>query len=186
MVEAILMTGLETTLPLHTKEKFHFGPMGAGLIFLGVVIPIFLAPIVGTYPHFIRSLSSQRSRVANTNLGWACDKYGPRWIETLGFVLCCPFMILLRLPNDDSTEQIVLMSALLVLLGIGFALMVPPVMAEITLILQELEAGKPGIFGANGAYAQGVRIHSNPGIRCGELLKTDPHFLFFLSTDCSM
>lgn len=74
-------------------------------------------------------------------------------------------MTLLRLPNDDSTEQIVLMNVLLVFLGIGFALIMPPVMAEITLILQELEAEKPGVFGGNGAYAQGVRIHINPGTR---------------------
>lgn len=79
-------------------------------------------------------------------------------------------MILLRFPSDDSTEQVVLMSVLLVLLGIGFALIVPPVMTEITLILQELEARKPGIFGENGAYAQGVRIHINLGIRCRDLL----------------
>lgn len=66
-------------------------------------------------------------------------------------------MVLLRLPNDDSVEQIVLMSALLVLLGIAFALLIPPIMAEITLILQKLEEERPGTFGANGAYAQGVR-----------------------------
>lgn len=75
-------------------------------------------------------------------------------------------MVLLRLPNDDSVEQIVLMSALLVLLGIALALIIPPVMAEITLFLQELEDKKPGIFGANGAYAQGVRTHINSGSDC--------------------
>lgn len=79
-------------------------------------------------------------------------------------------MVLLRLPNDDSVEQIALMSALLVLLGIAFALVIPPVMAEITLILQELEGEKPGIFGANGAYAQGVRKNTHSDIRCEELL----------------
>lgn len=56
MVEAILMTGLETTLPLYTRDTFHFGPMGAGLIFLGVVTPTFLAPITGTCPHPMRLL----------------------------------------------------------------------------------------------------------------------------------
>lgn len=49
------MTGLETTLPLYTRDTFRFGPMGAGLIFLGVVIPTFLAPLTGTFPCLIRS-----------------------------------------------------------------------------------------------------------------------------------
>lgn len=76
----------------------------------------------------------------------------------MGFVLCCPFMILLRLPDNDSTGHIVLMCALLALLGTGLVLIIPPVMAEITLILHDLEARKPGRFGSKGAYAQGVCI----------------------------
>lgn len=47
MVQAILMTGLETTLPLYTRDTFHFGSTGAGLIFLGVIIPTFIAPLSG-------------------------------------------------------------------------------------------------------------------------------------------
>lgn len=91
-------------------------------------------------------------------------------------------MVLLRLPDDDNVEQIVLMSALLVFIGIAFALLIPPVMAEITLIIQELEGKKPGIFGANGAYAQGVRKHTHSEIGSEEILWTDEHF----STDCLM
>jgi hypothetical protein len=74
----------------------------------------------------------------------------------MGFVLCCPFFVLLRLPTDDSTGSIVLMCALLALLGASFIMITPPVMAEITFILQGLEEKKPGRFGSNGAYAQGV------------------------------
>lgn len=85
-------------------------------------------------------------------------------------------MVLLRLPDGDGTEQIILMSALLVLLGIAFVLVIPPVMVEITLVLQELEEKKPGIFGANGAYAQGVRIYTNLGIGHEELFWADEFF----------
>lgn len=80
-------------------------------------------------------------------------------------------MVLLRLPDGDGIEQVALMSALLVLLGIAFALVIPPVMAEITLALRELEEKKPGIFGPNGAYAQGVRTY--PGIKWKGLFWAD-------------
>ncbi|KAH8150061.1 uncharacterized protein LAJ45_05747 [Morchella importuna] len=138
MAEATLLTSLEASLPLYTHENFHFGPVGAGLIFLAIVVPALLAPLVG----------------------WVCDKYSHRWIETTGFILCCPFFILLRLPTDDSTGSIVLMCALLALLGVSFIMITPPAMAEITFILQGLEEKKPGRFGNNGAYAQGYGLYN--------------------------
>lgn len=53
MVEAILLTGLETTLPLYTRDTFHFGSTGAGLILLGIIIPTFIAPLSGTYSYLM-------------------------------------------------------------------------------------------------------------------------------------
>lgn len=138
MAEAALLTALEASLPLFTRENFNFGSIGAGLVFLAIVIPTFLAPLVG----------------------WVCDMYGHRWIATMGFVLCCPFFILLRLPTGDSTSNIVLMCALLALLGASFIMITPAVMAEITFILQDLEEKKPGRFGSNGAYAQGYGLYN--------------------------
>lgn len=82
-------------------------------------------------------------------------------------------MILLRLPTGGGTEDIVLMCAILALLSIGLVFVIPPVMAEITLVLQELEEEKPGRFGANGAYAQGVCNPINLGRGYG--------LIFFLS-----
>jgi hypothetical protein len=89
--------------------------------------------------------------------GKACDIYGPRWIVTLGFILACPFMIFLRFPADDSVSDVALMCAVLVLIGTSLSLIGAPLMAEITLFLQEVEELEPGVFGSNGAYAQGVR-----------------------------
>jgi hypothetical protein len=48
MAEATLLTSLEASLPLYTHENFHFGSVGAGLIFLAIVVPALFAPLVGT------------------------------------------------------------------------------------------------------------------------------------------
>ncbi|PUU72688.1 major facilitator superfamily domain-containing protein [Tuber borchii] len=136
LVQAVFMTALETTLPLRAWQLFNFNSTGAGLIFLAIILPTFLAPLVG----------------------WACDRWGTRWVQTAGFILCCPFFIFLRFPDHNSVSQIVLMCAILALIGIGLVLIMPTLMTEISLFLDEVEENNPGIFGSNGAYAQGYGL----------------------------
>lgn len=85
------------------------------------------------------------------------DLYGPRLIATAGFLFLTPFLILLRLPDQHTTGDIVVFCVLLALIGTSLALVMAPVMAEITLVVIDLEEKRPGRFGPNGAFAQGVR-----------------------------
>lgn len=87
-----------------------------------------------------------------------CDRYGPRLFATGGFILLTPFLILLRLPDKNEVGQIVLFCALLALAGAALALVMAPVMAEITLVVRDLESKRPGRFGPNGAYGQAVCV----------------------------
>ncbi|KAF8474241.1 major facilitator superfamily domain-containing protein [Kalaharituber pfeilii] len=136
LVQATLTTSLDTTLPLYTRETFHFGSTGAGLIFLAIVIPTMSSPFVG-------SMS---------------DKYGPKWIAAAGFILACPFLVLLRLSTEDSIKDIVIFCVFLAFLGFSLTLQMTPTMAEITYVLVEMENTKPGRFGKNGAFAQGYGL----------------------------
>ena len=86
-----------------------------------------------------------------TCTGAYSDKYGPRWIAASGFVLALPIFVLLRLVTHNSLGQKVLLCALLTLIGAAFALMVPPIMAEFTVIVEAKERQHPGQFGAAGA-----------------------------------
>lgn len=54
MVQAILITSLETTLPLYTRDIFHFNSTGVGLIMLTIIIPTLSAPAVGIYSYVMR------------------------------------------------------------------------------------------------------------------------------------
>lgn len=65
-------------------------------------------------------------------------------------------MVFLRFPDENGLSQIVMMCAVLAFVGFSVVLMAPPLMAEITHFLQEVEEKEPGVFGRNGAYAQGV------------------------------
>ena len=86
-----------------------------------------------------------------TGIGAYSDRYGPRWIAAFGFVFALPFFVLLRLVTHNSLGQKILLCALLTLIGVAFAFMIPPVMAEFTVIVEAKERQDPGQFGAAGA-----------------------------------
>jgi MFS family permease len=132
IVQMTCMTAFDGVIPLFVKETFHWNSTGAGLIFLAVIIPTFASPVVG----------------------WASDKYGPRWLTVAGFTLAIPFWVLLRFVTHDSQGQKVLFCALLSLIGIALTLAMPPLMAEITYVVEAKERESPGRFGKTGAYAQ--------------------------------
>ncbi|RAL64129.1 hypothetical protein DID88_003317 [Monilinia fructigena] len=62
VVQASLMTAFDSVIPLFVRDTFHWDSVGAGLIFLAVMVPSFSAPVVG----------------------WASDRYGPRWLCVAG------------------------------------------------------------------------------------------------------
>lgn len=138
---ATLMTSFDSTLPIFVRRTFGWNSVGAGLIFLPIVVPSFLGPLVG----------------------WASDRYGPRYFATLGFISACPPLILLRLVDHESTAQKVLLCALLSLFGVSISLIAPPIMAEISMVVEAKErkaqrAGLPSPFGKGGAYAQAYAL----------------------------
>lgn len=137
LIQSALLTSFDSILPLFTKNTFGWNATGAGLIFLPIVVPTFIGPVIG-------HLS---------------DKQGPRWYATTGFVGSCPVMILLRLVDHDSLRQKVLLCALLALIGFFLILAITPVMAEVTYAVMDKESRRPkGYYGANGAYAQAYSL----------------------------
>jgi MFS family permease len=132
IVQGSLMSAFDSVVPLYVRDTFHWNSVGAGLIFLALIVPNFAAPLVG----------------------WASDKYGPRWLSVAGFLFAIPFWVLLRLVTHDSLDQKVLLAALLALIGLALTLVMPPLMAEITYLVEAKEKQNPGHFGPTGAYAQ--------------------------------
>ncbi|KFZ11517.1 hypothetical protein V501_04726 [Pseudogymnoascus sp. VKM F-4519 (FW-2642)] len=132
LIQASILTAFDSVLPLFVARTFSWSPTGAGLIFLPILIPGFFAPLFGAI----------------------ADRYGPRWLAVTGFLAAIPCLVLLRFVDHDSTRQVVLLCALLALLGTALAAVMPPLMAEITYIVEAKEVRSPGIFGAKGAYAQ--------------------------------
>ncbi|KAL8731847.1 MAG: hypothetical protein Q9166_003131 [cf. Caloplaca sp. 2 TL-2023] len=132
LVQSALLAAWDAVLPLRVAKLFGWSSLGAGLIFLPLVLPSFVAPLVGAFS----------------------DKYGSRLPTSIGFLLATPFLILLRLVDHGGRTQVVTLCVLLTLLGVALTIVMTPLLAEITYILDAKEKHHPGLFGQKGAYAQ--------------------------------
>lgn len=132
LAASILTSSLDAVLPLFVRSTFAWKATAAGLIFLPIVIPTFLAPLFGAL----------------------ADRSTPRYLTAVGFLGACPCWVLLRLVTHDGLRQKALLCALLALLGVCQAAIMPCIMAEITYVVASKEGRRPGLFGRKGAYAQ--------------------------------
>jgi MFS family permease len=121
--------------------RFRRSDIVSGLLFLAVVLPSFLGPVIGIIS----------------------DRYGRKWLATSGFLLAIPVEVLFRLVTHSSLSQKVLLVVLLALLGLSMSLIVTPITAELTLVAERLQ--RTGKLGNKGAYAQvgAVRYESIKG-----------------------
>jgi MFS family permease len=136
LIQAALLTSFDSVLTIHAANLFGWTSTGAALLFLPIVIPSFLAPA----------------------FGWFSDKYGGRYPVTVGFLDACPPLICLRFVDKNTLNDKVILCALLALIGLFLALTFPPIMAEISGVVETKEktmlaSGRAG-FGPGGAYAQ--------------------------------
>ena len=142
VIQALTLMSFDGILPLHVNRVFGWNSQGAGLIFLAIVIPTFFSPLVGKFVD-----SSGRGR----------------WVAATGYGIACPTLILLRYVDEGvsvagtapgSTNQAVLLAALLFIVGAALTIVIVPALEELTIVVDEREKAQPGIFGPRGAYAR--------------------------------
>ncbi|TDZ13087.1 putative MFS-type transporter [Colletotrichum spinosum] len=127
------LSGAPSTLPLLVSDMFGWDSIGAGLIFLPLVSPSLLGPLVGV----------------------ACDRWGARRLSSLGFLLATPFLVCLRFVDGDSLSQKALLCVLLVGVGIGMAFVLGPLMAEVMWVVEEVMPSS-----TQSSYAQAYGLYN--------------------------
>ncbi|GAD94758.1 MFS transporter [Paecilomyces variotii No. 5] len=149
LVVSILMTSFDSVLPLFVQATFGWKQTGQGLIFVPLLVPHVLDPIFGriidNYPKSGRYFAA-------------------------GALLCSvPVYVLLRLVDHDSIRQKILLCALLVLIGAGFAASLCPLFAEVSYLIDAKERESPDIFDGSGAISQGYGLF-NGAFAAGSLI----------------
>ena len=135
-VNVSILAAFDGVLPLYVKHLFSWSSLNAGLIFMCLAIPALTGPLVG-------------------NLS---DRIGPKWIAVAGCALTTPPLILLRFVNIDSAEHKILLCVLLVACGFTLILIVSPVAADLSAVVEDKERTDPGSFGPGGAYGQAFAL----------------------------
>jgi len=110
-----LNASLMAVIPLFVNNTFKWNTLGAGLIFLTIAIP----------------------SIGGFLAGWLSDRFGPKRVATTGLLIAGPTVILLRLVQHNSTQQIVLLCALLTIIGIATNLFLASLSADLSFVADE-------------------------------------------------
>ncbi|GAA5827163.1 hypothetical protein JCM3770_000341 [Rhodotorula araucariae] len=135
LVNGIVAGGLqETGLTLWVEEQYGLNSEGAGLVFLGVVVPTFFgSPIAG----------------------WIADRYGTKWIMLAGVALAIPAYALLIIRGP-----LPLFIFFLAVLGISVSFFITPTTVDFSIVAADTPSiSTAHVFGAfNFAYSLGALI----------------------------
>ena len=130
--QSMVLTGLESILPLKIKTMFHYNSMQVALIFLALSFGSFAGPATGRLS----------------------DRIGAKITVCFGFGTAAPLLILLRLVDHDSKGMVALLCCLTFLLGISLNMILTPSWSDASYTVDDIMENEPGIFGTKGAYAQ--------------------------------
>lgn len=111
LLQSSLNVAFDSTLPLTVNALFGWQQTGQGLIFITILLPSLLQPIFGAMT----------------------DRYqkGRRLLAASGCFLATPAYALLHLVTQDMLGQKALLCVLLVIIGLGIAIAIPAIIAEL-------------------------------------------------------
>jgi MFS family permease len=148
LLQSSLNVAFDSTLPLTVEALFGWQQTGQGLIFIAILIPSLFQPVFGAIT----------------------DRYqqGRRLLAAGGCFLATPAYVLLCFVTQDTLGQKALLCSLLVIVGLGMAIAMPAIIAEIGATVADAEKNDPEALNGtviatgwslvNAAYAAGCML----------------------------
>ncbi|KAI4256348.1 MAG: hypothetical protein L6R42_006269 [Xanthoria sp. 1 TBL-2021] len=139
-----ILTAYDATIPIHIRTIFSLPATHASLLFLIMVSPFTLSPIAG----------------------YIVDRHGPHLPATLGLLILTPPVFLLQFidshsfppPSLAAISPFAALGICLFTIGLGTAFCQPALMAEVSLVIENIEERQPGCFGPKGVVAFGFGV----------------------------
>ncbi|MCJ1246353.1 hypothetical protein MMC30_003560 [Trapelia coarctata] len=147
LICSILLSSLESVIPIYTSRLFAWSPTQSGLLFIALSLSVLVDPYIG---HL-------------------ADQHGPRVLSLTGFSLGTATYAAFCLVTHDSMASKLLMWGLMAALGFAFGLIQTPNMVEVGLVVDKEEREHPGCFGEGGAMARAYAL-SNMVYAAGTLV----------------
>ncbi|KAI4284737.1 MAG: hypothetical protein L6R38_001193 [Xanthoria sp. 2 TBL-2021] len=151
-VENVIITGLESVLPLQLKTSLGYNSKDVALVLMMLAIPSFGGPLVG----------------------YIGDRYGPKRLVFLGFAGLSPLLVMLRIMAQPNFEQVNLLCVLLLMVGVCLNVVLTPLFLEVTYLVDERAAElQHRTMGPRRVHAQAyalMGVACASGSSCGPLL----------------
>lgn len=151
-VENVIITGLESALPLQLKTLLGYNSKDVALVLMMLAMPSFGGPLVG----------------------YIGDRYGPRRLVFLGFAGLSPLLVMLRIMAQPNFEQVNLLCVLLLMVGVCLNVVLTPLFLEVTYLVDERAAElQHRTMGSRRVHAQAyalMGVACASGSSCGPLL----------------
>ncbi|KAJ5157656.1 uncharacterized protein N7482_008756 [Penicillium canariense] len=147
VVMAVNFSALETTLPLFVMETFNWSSSGAGLIFVASSVPSFAGVYIGKC-------------IRHTGAGTP---------GAFAFAVAACAWVLMRLVKNNTTADIALLVALVLVQGLSIVIVEVVAMTEVSQAVTDYEAEFPGAFGDKSPVAQAYALF-NMAFAGGQLL----------------
>ena len=120
-MQSLVLTGLEAVVPLRVKTVFGFTSRGVSVLFLALVLPSFIAPVIGIIS----------------------DRIGARFVVSMGFFGLLPLLTLLGAIDHPGTGQLVALWAALFFIGICLNSIQTPIFSEVAYVVDEYQRADP-------------------------------------------
>ncbi|PLB46440.1 putative MFS transporter [Aspergillus steynii IBT 23096] len=137
-IDGLIIGAFDATLPTYVEMLFGWDAFAAGLLFLAMAGPALLEPWFGRL----------------------CDRFGVRIMTVLGFAMYTPPLVCLQFVSQDSMSHKILLAVLMALCGLAPSVAQPALYVESQIVLEEMEAHSPGLFGEQGAVSQAFALQT--------------------------
>jgi len=131
LLQSILVSLNDTTIPLHALDLFGFTPLHSGLLFIPLLTPLLvLGPLIG----------------------YIVDRSGTKLASAIGFLYLSIPVFLLGLPRAAGKDEIAKYATILFFCGIGSSAVSAVSLVEGSDVAARYHEANPGVFGEQGPF----------------------------------
>jgi MFS family permease len=149
LLTSVAMTSFDSVLPIFVQDTFAWAQTAQGLIFIPLMVPHIMDPLYG----------------------YIIDKWPRirRYQAALALLGAVPILVCFRYVAQNTLHDKILLCSLLALIGTCVGILEPPIMVEISCIVEDVMSQHPGIFVKGGATAFAYGL-SNSAFAAGAMV----------------